>query len=189
MLKIEENWWEGKHCLSNHTPWLVPEAVYTLDRYINKDDIVVECGTGGSTLFFAERCHYVTAVETCDEWGTKVLNELIHSDITNITYNILSQEQDILKYFEILDKSNVTIISVDTIEGFNRSQIFELLLCKYLHSLKTLVMDNYAAPSLWPGHYNLSAGDMLERLGTAWKCETFDDTHSYGSGTRIFTKE
>lgn len=54
-IEIPENYWFGDKCVENRIPWMVPAAIYALDRFITKEDTVLEIGSGGSTLFFSDR--------------------------------------------------------------------------------------------------------------------------------------
>ena len=192
MLKFEENYWEGKKTLENECPWIVPSAAHRLDGLLNKDDYVIEIGTGGSTLFYAKRCGFVQAIETDPKWGSKVYGNLVVKDYRNTRYLVLREVAQIRSYFEVdrkLGNLQVTVISIDTIQGYNRSALFELLLCKYLHSLRVIVLDNYAEHSLWPHHWFMTESQILERVGEEWICETYDDCHWYGNGTRLLIKE
>ncbi len=192
MLKIEDKYWEGKQCLENEVPWLVPKACYTLDTLLNKNDYVIELGTGGSTLFYAKRCGFVQAVETDKKWGSKVFGRCVTQNYRNLRYVVLEEVQQIKSYFDLDEKLKglqVTVLSVDTIQGYDRSDLMEHLLCKYLHSLRIIVMDNYAEKSLWPKHWHLLTVEMLEMLGYGWRCEPHNDDMWYGQGTKLFIRD
>lgn len=49
-------------------PWLAPEAISYLENIIQPDWEVIEHGSGGSTLWFAQRCRHVTAYESDPDW-------------------------------------------------------------------------------------------------------------------------
>lgn len=53
-------------------PWLHPEAVTRLETLLGPEMRVLEHGSGGSTLWLAERVRQVTAVECDPEWYAKV---------------------------------------------------------------------------------------------------------------------
>ena len=47
-------------------------AIYELDILLCPSDCVLEFGSGGSTLFFARRCHEVYSYETDIDWHNSV---------------------------------------------------------------------------------------------------------------------
>jgi predicted O-methyltransferase YrrM len=49
-------------------PWLAPKVIQHLENLIQPDWEVIEHGSGGSTLWFAERCSSVTAFEHDPDW-------------------------------------------------------------------------------------------------------------------------
>ena len=52
---IQPDYWMGTECLKNGVPWQVPHSIYKEDEYCGSDDMVLEFGAGGSTIFFARR--------------------------------------------------------------------------------------------------------------------------------------
>jgi predicted O-methyltransferase YrrM len=53
-------------------PWLAPRVVAHLESILRPEWSVIEHGSGGSTLWFAERCEFVTAVERDPDWRREV---------------------------------------------------------------------------------------------------------------------
>ena len=49
-------------------PWIVQSAVAFLDNYLSTDDVVMEWGSGRSTLYFAKKCKFVTSCEHNQAW-------------------------------------------------------------------------------------------------------------------------
>lgn len=49
-------------------PWLAPEAISYLENIITPETRVIEHGSGGSTLWFAERCKFIAAYEDDLDW-------------------------------------------------------------------------------------------------------------------------
>lgn len=189
MINMPEEYWTGKHCLSKELPWLVPSAVHRLDELLTKDDYVFEVGTGGSTLFYAKRCGFIQAIETDQTWGGVVQNKLIGEDYLNHQYVTVPKDTVTIKTYVSINWSKgipkITVLSVDTEQGLDRSNIFEFVLCECLHTLRVIVMDNYAEHSLWPKHWHMTEEQICARLGVGWVCETYDDCHWFGNGTRI----
>jgi predicted O-methyltransferase YrrM len=49
-------------------PWLHPDVIAHLESLIQPDWEIIEHGSGGSTLWFAQRCKSVTAFESDPDW-------------------------------------------------------------------------------------------------------------------------
>jgi predicted O-methyltransferase YrrM len=49
-------------------PWLHPDVIAHLESLIQPDWDIIEHGSGGSTLWFAQRCKSVTAFESDPDW-------------------------------------------------------------------------------------------------------------------------
>ena len=64
---------EGFEHLELGFPWIVVESAEKLNEELKETDIVLEFGSGGSTIFFAERCKLVKSVETSKDWYDTVL--------------------------------------------------------------------------------------------------------------------
>lgn len=68
-------WWmRAPSALIQPIPWLSPQAVEYLESIVNPDFRVIEHGSGGSTLWFAERVKEVIAYELDLGWFA-MLNE------------------------------------------------------------------------------------------------------------------
>src|SRR5437762_1024483 len=81
---VQEDYWSGTKCLENGIPWHVPAAIYEEDRQCTREDVVLDMGTGGSTVFFAQRCKHVIAIETDPEWAKRVQEKLDSLGLTNV---------------------------------------------------------------------------------------------------------
>ena len=74
-------------------PWLAPIVIQYLDEIINPDFEVLEHGSGGSTLWLAQRCKHVTSCEGDKDWYEKLNRikpdnvELIGSNRVPVQYN------------------------------------------------------------------------------------------------------
>lgn len=55
---------EGVWRVEKEVPWLPPEAIKFLDKYIQNTHRVLDIGSGGSTVFFARRALHVLALES-----------------------------------------------------------------------------------------------------------------------------
>jgi hypothetical protein len=71
------------HCLENELPWMTFPAISHLRDFVEPSMRVFEYGSGGSTVFFANRVHEVISVEHDREWYEKLQEELKMLDIDN----------------------------------------------------------------------------------------------------------
>jgi predicted O-methyltransferase YrrM len=76
---MPEYWWKSDEL--KERPWMGPRAVAYLEGLLSPDFEVLEHGSGGSTLWFAQRVAKVTAVENDPEWMKKVA-ELAPGSVT-----------------------------------------------------------------------------------------------------------
>ena len=72
-----EKWWHRSSSEElKPIPWLHPEAIDYLESLLEPDFKVLEHGSGGSTLWFAERVASVIAIENDADWYKQVESEL-----------------------------------------------------------------------------------------------------------------
>lgn len=175
---------EGSTCLELGIPWMTRGAILKLDDILTKEDVVLEIGCGGSTLFFGSRCAGVSVIETSPEWGMKVVKAVKEKGLTNVVYNMIEEEEYIVKLIKTSDTSGITVFSVDPQGGYNRSKILEAFLDKGISpSLRIIVLDNYAHEGIFPNHYN-----RVMAMWYGWKCFEFNHSRWAGSGTMIYLK-
>lgn len=70
---------------SEDRPWLLPEAIELLEKLIKENKIrtVLEFGSGGSTVFFAERVGRVVSIEHNRKWHGRVVKRLRQRNLEN----------------------------------------------------------------------------------------------------------
>lgn len=182
-IKIQEDFVEGTLCLQNEVPWQVPESIYKEDELLDSEDVVLELGTGGSTLFFARRCKEVIAIETSPEWYDQVQIAYKQKEIFNIKYSCVSEEDAICAF--IVNDNNwddVTVVSVDTQGGYNRSRFLDYILSEKMPKLRMIILDNYGHEGLFPKHWNKN----WEEDG--WQVFTYNHERWAGNGTKILLR-
>lgn len=72
--------------LEAHQPWLSYEAIRYMDERLRPDSVVFEYGSGGSTLWFADRVRHVTSIEHDPDWHARVVREAERAGITNCSF-------------------------------------------------------------------------------------------------------
>jgi hypothetical protein len=82
----------GRNPLCDNVPWIAFAASNFLENILHKDMLVYEYGSGGSTLFFAERTREVISTEHNKEWYEVVLKEIIKKGIANCHLRLFEPE-------------------------------------------------------------------------------------------------
>ena len=89
-VKIPSDIWCNKELLSLGCPWLTPGCIRRLEELLRPYHVVLEMGSGGSTVFFSKRTKKVISIEPNKDWFQKVSSELsINGKIIN-EKNIIS---------------------------------------------------------------------------------------------------
>lgn len=179
-----EEFIEGFKCLELEVPWITKEAIYKLEEILTKDDIVLEIGVGGSTLFYANRCKLVFGIDTSLEYLEKVMGKLFEKEIFNAHCKDGISEDYICDNISKMEYSNLfTVFSVDTQGGINRSKILNSFIQKKHSNLRIIILDNYSHEGLFPDHFK-----GLD-LGEEWEEFTYDHDRWAGSGTKILIRK
>lgn len=83
IIKMRYNAFRKKHYPS---PWLSPAATLFLDKWITKEMVGAEFGSGLSTVFFAQRTQKMVSVEHFEPWFQKVRLLFKEQHIQNVDY-------------------------------------------------------------------------------------------------------
>jgi hypothetical protein len=78
--------------LSEAKPWMCFPAVERLERLLTADSRVFEYGSGGSTIFFAQRVAEVVSIEHDRSWYARILGEIERRQLTNVHYKLVEPE-------------------------------------------------------------------------------------------------
>lgn len=82
----------GRSPLHDAVPWLSFRAVEWLEGHLRPDMRIFEYGSGGSTLFFAQRVREVASVEHDRAWHEAVAAELAQRGVANCVYRLVEPE-------------------------------------------------------------------------------------------------
>jgi hypothetical protein len=127
-LRIPENYTDPKdEGLRLESPWIVPESAIFLAGLLDGSENVFDVGMGASTLFYARRCNKVFGIETNREFLDKVLRTVyIHGLEDSIEFKFIPNQLDIENEIETMSFPEVfDVISIDTVKGYNRSELFK----------------------------------------------------------------
>lgn len=84
-------WWEKTH---PGAPWLAAEAVEILDRYLQRDHVGLEYGSGRSTVWLGQRLKRLLSVEENPGWHGNVVAMLNAARLDNVDIRLLGVEHD-----------------------------------------------------------------------------------------------
>lgn len=187
-ISFPKQYWLGAETLQRKIPWWTPESVIFVDAILNSDDVVVEYGSGGSSLFFAKRCKKVLSFETNPQWAQAVQSAYENLGFNNISLTVVNTYEDVNKNIDnLIDLP--TVICVDSDDIFNRDYIQDRLLLRFAGSIRLVIVDNYAETMLFPRTGNMDASEFIEELPEGfWSYAIFNDAHWRGNGTRVFIK-
>jgi predicted O-methyltransferase YrrM len=115
------------HHLNPDHPWLTREAVHLLAQLLRADDIVLEFGSGRSTLWFAHRVRQVTSVEHEASWHARGLETLARRGVKNV--DLLLRPMDVSEsdganaaYVRVLHSFCDASLEVCIVDGIYRGQ-------------------------------------------------------------------
>jgi predicted O-methyltransferase YrrM len=80
--------------LAEATPWMCFPAVERLDTVLTAGSKVFEYGSGGSTIYFAQRAAEVVSVEHDRSWHRRVQAELERRRLANVRYQLVEPAAD-----------------------------------------------------------------------------------------------
>jgi len=126
-------------------PWLTPQANSFLSQYLTPEMVGLEFGSGRSTIFFAQKVHFLSSVEHNPIWYEKVTVWLEKNHITNVDYRLFprTNERNPLDEQYVQFSANFQLESLDfvLIDGIFR----EYCTCLIMKKIKPggiLIIDN-----------------------------------------------
>ena len=88
ILKIRYGFFRRMH---KPAPWLSPTSILFFKKYLEKDMVGAEFGSGSSTLFFAPRISKLYSVEHNEEWYHLINEKLTGLNCSNVDYRFVVQ--------------------------------------------------------------------------------------------------
>ena len=77
--------------MNKPAPWLSPTSILFFKKYLEKDMVGAEFGSGSSTLFFAPRISKLYSVEHNEEWYNLINEKLKGLNSSNVDYRFVLQ--------------------------------------------------------------------------------------------------
>lgn len=140
-------------------PWIVPHAIEYFKSLLLPNMVVLEFGSGGSTLWFADHVQTVESFEHNVEWYKRVSGAMTKSDAKKI---MLRRIPNYCKHGEIEFK--YPVYDVIFIDGIFRRRCFDASIERLIHG-GVLAIDNANRAEIKP---------IRDRL--RWPHATFRDT-------------
>lgn len=134
-------------------PWLTAEATSVLERWLRRDHVGIEWGSGRSTLWFAERVGRLVSVEHHPGWHETVSGQLGSRGITNVDYRLCLCEPEQVEtpewiaamfasdYVRVVDAFGPRSLDFALVDGMYRSAC-ALAVIPRLRSGALLIVDN-----------------------------------------------
>jgi predicted O-methyltransferase YrrM len=98
------------------TPWIVSGALAHVERWLRRDHLAFEWGTGLSTAWLAKRAAKVVAVEHDPLWQRKTIQSLEEKSLQNVEVR-LARELDYVAQIETFSDKSIDFILVDGIQA------------------------------------------------------------------------
>lgn len=172
------SFYKGKGVLENGYPWLTLGAILSLEKILRDSKgqfNILEFGSGGSTVFFEDKCKSLLSFEDKKEWYLKVKSKIKNPNVTIKYLKFLT----LLNRVQQLPDNHYNIVLLDAFSGGNcyvkRKELLPKIVCKVKKG-GWLIVDNYEA-------FNSSLYAEEE-----WDIYTFDMFHYSGRGTRFYKK-
>ena len=175
----------GFDFLDYEIPWIVPESLLYIDQYINQNDTALDLGSGGSTIYFLKKCRKVYAIESEKPWYDKVSEKIKSKNLQEkLNYIFASNEREVCTHLDTIEE-NITIATVDTMKGLNRSVLLDKLM-QFKKKPDIIVLDNWAAKKLFRSTWSLTSDEIIEKYDLQnYSIKDFYNKDWLGNGTRI----
>ena len=106
-------------------PWLTKEAIGLLEQLIKPTDVLLEFGSGRSTIWFAQKCSKVISVEHHPEWHEKVGKQLKEKKLNNVDYRLRNDgneaDPENAEYCQIFSELKPGSIDIALVDGKHRA--------------------------------------------------------------------
>jgi len=103
----------GHSSVRDGLPWLPFELTDWIDNYVTRDMNVFEFGSGGSTIYLAQRVGHLTTIEHDPAWHNMLSQELKRRQLDNVTYLLREPEPAGGKPHEYRDNYGTTYANMD----------------------------------------------------------------------------
>ena len=169
-----KTFYRGEQTIEIGYPWLTFGAIMALEHILREKEVrrnfvMLEMGSGGSTLFFANKVKSLISLEHDARWGEKV-QKVIPSNVTYYCRPV----PDLLRFINQEPDGYYDMILADLGSSYKeRSELMNASISK-LKKGGWMIIDNYRNC-----HFDYATG---------WDVYTFDMFRYSGRGTRLCKK-
>lgn len=174
-LPNRSNFLKGRFTVEIGYPWLTYGAIMTLERMNLSEFDVLEFGSGGSTIFFAQRAKSITSIDSDYEWYNRVKERIEIDKYQNV--NMCCGDMNFHMKFlkdELDNKYDMVLIDSDP-KKTDRATLVKASV-PVMKPCAWMIIDNYGR---WGLHWFTPKG---------WTVYNFDDLDWNGNGTRMLKR-
>jgi hypothetical protein len=137
----------GANALEDISPWMTFPAIRFLDQLLRRDMNVFEYGSGGSTLFLAERAGRVISTEHDAAWAKPVRERIDRQRLSNVELLLLPPQR--APNFETADPSALErcVSSAPVFRGWSFEEYAGAIEKFPEHSFDVVIVDGRARPA------------------------------------------
>jgi predicted O-methyltransferase YrrM len=103
----------GRQALRQDEPWIVPEAFEYLKDIVKLNWHVFEWGSGGSTIWFAQRCREVVSIEYRRKWKRRAERKIARLNLVHQAMVILASGDEYINAIDDEDFGKWDLIFID----------------------------------------------------------------------------
>jgi hypothetical protein len=120
------------------SPWVVPAATKFVDLMLKPSDVLLELGSGSSTVWYARRVEHVLSLENDSEWARRVALQLAEQPNAEVRHCVLGES-----FAGALQELRPTILIVDHTDSpiFSRNDAIRMAL-QVPNCLRSIVLDD-----------------------------------------------
>lgn len=141
--KITDGYWRKRE--KGNVPWLTYDSVQFLKQYLSREDIILETGSGSSTIWFSKLAKKIVSIEHNPVWHHLICERINAGNVKNIEYHLKSEkylkdpaDSDYVKKVASFPDNYFDIILID---GKHRSSI-ALFALEKIKKTGTIIIDN-----------------------------------------------
>jgi precorrin-6B methylase 2 len=120
-------------------PWWVWESIRFVSKQLNKNDIILEDGSGMSTLWLASRCANITSLETSKSWALRIQEYAASTQLNNIRIVESASNAVLGEFTKQLANINPTTVVID---GVTRRVDLLLATLREGANVRLIIYDN-----------------------------------------------
>jgi predicted O-methyltransferase YrrM len=133
-------------------PWISQQAIHFCEKYLTKDQIGLEWGSGRSTAWFGKRLKMLLSIEFDILWHSKVVNILQEQGIKNVECRYIKLDhslnqptypnyEQVPDYVSVVDEFEDNLLDFVVVDGHYRQACILAVLPK-IKSGGLLLVDN-----------------------------------------------